>query len=173
MYAVVGCSDCSALWIVEGRPETTSCPRCGTRRRYKRLRKFVETEHEDDARDARSRMLASRQDHDDAFADLDSFVDMESQIDDAGVSDEEYLAGSGLDPEDVATAGERATAGRPSRSRQQIVLDGLRELDHPTATELVEYAGEYDVSAEYVHEALEKLVRRGDVSETGGRYRML
>ncbi|PSP75278.1 replication protein H, partial [Halobacteriales archaeon QH_6_68_27] len=75
MYAVVGCSECDMLWVVEGRPETSQCPRCGTRRPYAKRRKFVSTEDEDHAREVRASILANRQGHGDAFAELDSFAE--------------------------------------------------------------------------------------------------
>ena len=60
MYAVVGCNECDALWVVEGRPESTSCPRCEKRHRFGKLKKFYESEHADEAREARSRLFATR-----------------------------------------------------------------------------------------------------------------
>jgi signal recognition particle GTPase len=176
MYAVVGCSECQALKIVEGRPETTQCPRCGTRRKFEKLRKFVETDDEDHAREVRSSMLANRQGEGEAFAQLDSFAEMESQVEEAGVSDEEYLEASGVDTEAVEAAAERVenrSASTRGSSRQETVRDALRELDRPTAEEVVAYADERGVPADYVREALEKLTRRGEVSESRGRYRLL
>ena len=49
MYAVVGCSNCRALWVVEDRPETTQCPRCRTSHRFGRLKAFAETDSADAA----------------------------------------------------------------------------------------------------------------------------
>ena len=176
MYAVVGCSDCGALKIVEGRPETTQCPRCGKRRKFEKLKKFVETDDEDHAREVRSSMLANRQDQGEAFAELDSFAEMEAQLDDAGIADDEYLEASGVDSEAVAEAAERAenrSASTRGGSRKETVLDALRDLDRPTEDEVVAYAGDRGVPAEYVRDALEKLRRRGEVSESRGRYRLL
>ncbi|MFC7082369.1 DUF5817 domain-containing protein [Halorussus caseinilyticus] len=176
MYAVVGCSDCQALKIVEGRPETTQCPRCGKRRKFEKLRTFVETDDEDHAREVRSSMLANRQDEGEAFAELDSFAEMESQVEDVGVSDEEYLEASGIDAEEVAAAANRVenrSASTRGTSRKDTVLAALRELDRPTEDEVISFADERGVPAEYVREALEKLARRGEVSESRGRYRLL
>ncbi|MFC4447523.1 DUF5817 domain-containing protein [Halorussus aquaticus] len=176
MYAVVGCSDCQALKIVEGRPETTQCPRCGKRRKFEKLRKFVETDDEDHAREVRSSMLANRQDEGEAYAELDSFAEMDEQVEDAGVSDEEYLEASGIDSEAVAEAAERVenrSASTRGSSRKDTVLAALRELDRPTEDEVVAYASERGVPAEYVRDALGKLARRGEVSESRGRYRLL
>jgi len=170
MYAVVGCNRCSALWVVEGRPETTGCPQCRKRHRYANLKKFVETDDADRAREARAAMLADRSGTGDA--DLD-FSAMAREAEDAGMSDEAYLDAAGVDADAVADAGERADRSESSRSRREIVLDALRELDRPTGEAVVEYAGEDGVPADYVREALAKLVERGDVTETGGRYRLL
>ena len=177
MYAVVGCSDCRALWVIEGRPETTECPRCGTTRTRARRRTFLETEDPDHAREARAAMLAERQGHADAFADLDTFADMEALLDEAGVDDAEYLAGSGLDPDVVAEAGERAMespgGAGGGQSREAVVRAALRELTEPGLAEVVAYAGERGVEAEPVERTLETLVRAGEVTESRGTYRLV
>jgi hypothetical protein len=176
MYAVVGCSNCSALKIVEGRPETTQCPRCGKRRKFEKLKKFVETDDEDHAREVRSSMLANRRGEGEAFAELDSFSEMEERVDEAGPSDEEFLEASGIDTDEVAEAAERVenrSASTRGTSRKETVRTALRELDRPTEEEVVAFADERGVPAEYVRDALEKLTRRGEVSESRGRYRLL
>jgi DNA replicative helicase MCM subunit Mcm2 (Cdc46/Mcm family) len=175
MYAVVGCPECSSLWVVEGRPETSQCPTCRQTRAHEKRKQFVTTEDPDHAREVRASMLAARQGHDDAFAELDSFAQLEEQIDDAGINDETYLEASGVDIDEVDEAADRATegAGTGGQSRREVVLDALREREDPDETEVVEYAEERGVSPEYARRALEKLVRAGEVSESGGRYRLL
>lgn len=174
MYAVVGCSECSNLWIIEGRTETTQCPRCGSRKAYKKRKKFVETDDANHARDVRASMLANRQGEGDAFAKLDSFGNLADDVADGVVSDEEYLEESGLDVGEVEAAGDRDPRGSTrSGSKKEIVERALEELERPTEDEVAEYAGERGVSAEYVEDALEKLARRGEVSESRGRYRRL
>jgi DNA-directed RNA polymerase subunit RPC12/RpoP len=174
MYAVVGCSDCSALWVTEGRPETTQCPRCGTRRKHAKRRKFVETDDEAHAREVRASMLANRQGEGDAFAELDSYAEMERQVDDAGVDDETYLEDSGVDTEAVSAAADRAEQGATGgSSRKETVTNALRELDEPAEDDIVAYAEERGVPASYTRKALEKLVRAGEVSESRGQYRLL
>ena len=176
MYAVVGCSDCQALKIVEGRPETTECPRCGKRRKFEKLKKFVETDDEDHAREVRSSMLANRRGEGEAFAELDSFSEMEERVDEAGPSDDEYLEASGVDTDEVTEAVERVenrSASTRGTSRKETVMAALRELDRPTEDEVVAFAGERGVPAEYVRKSLEKLTRRGEVSESRGQYRLL
>ncbi|QLK24972.1 DUF5817 domain-containing protein [Natrinema zhouii] len=174
MYAVVGCSECSNLWIIEGRSETTQCPRCGSRKGYEKRKKFVETDDAAHARDVRASMLANRQGEGEAFAKLDSFADLEDEVADGVVDDAEYLEGSGLDVAEVEAAGDRDPRGSArSGSKQEIVKGALEALERPTEDDVVEYAGERGVSAEYVRDALEKLARRGVVSESRGRYRLL
>ncbi|WP_265110068.1 DUF5817 domain-containing protein [Halosolutus halophilus] len=174
MYAVVGCSECSHLWLIEGRSETTQCPRCGSRKAYEKRKKFVETDDADEAREVRASMLANRQGEGETFAELDSFAALEDDVADGVVDDEEYLDESGLDVDEVADAGERDPRG-PNRSgsKKEIVEAALADLDRPTEDEIVEYASERGVSAAYVRNALEKLTRRGAVSESRGRYRRL
>ncbi|QCS43804.1 DUF5817 domain-containing protein [Natrinema versiforme] len=174
MYAVVGCSECSNLWIIEGRSETTQCPRCGSRKAYEKRKKFVETDDAAHARDVRASMLANRQGEGEAFAELDSFAALEDDVADGVVDDAEYLEQAGLDVEEVEAAGDRDPRG-PSRSgsKKEIVEGALEVLDEPTEAEVVDYASERGVGAEYVRDVLEKLTRRGVVSESRGRYRLL
>jgi len=174
MYAVVGCSDCSALWVTEGRPETTQCPRCGTRRKHAKSRKFVETDDEAHAREVRASMLANRQGEGDAFAELDSYAEMERQVDDAGVDDETYLEDSGVDTDAVSAAAERVEQGATGgSSRKETVTSALRELDEPTEDDVVAYAEKRGVPGSYTRKALTKLVRAGKASESRGQYRLL
>lgn len=170
MYAVVGCGRCSALWVVEGWPETTQCPRCRKRHRFERLKKFVETEDPERAREARASMLADRED---AAADL-NFSRLARDAEEAGVDDAEYLEASGVNADAVEAAGDRAE-GRVggSRSRREVVVDALRALDRPTEEEVVEHVRGGGISPEYVRKALRKLEARGEITERDGHYRLL
>lgn len=174
MYSVVGCSDCEALWVVNGRPATTICSRCNARRRFGKLKRFVETDDADEARQARAALLAEREGHTEAFAQLDSYADLEVRVEKAGIDEARYLEASGVDREAVAIAGERARSGVGTRrSRREIVEDALSELDRPTEEEVLAYATDQGISAEYTERALEKLLQRGEVTERDGRYRSL
>lgn len=174
MYAVVGCSECSHLWLLEGRSETTQCPRCGSRRAYEKRKKFVETEDADHARDVRASMLANRQGEGEAFAELESYATLETRVDGGVIDETAYLESSGLDAEKIDAAGERDPRGPNRRgSKKDVVTRALEELEEPTEDEVVTYAGNRGVSAEYVRRALEKLARHGEVSERRGRYRAL
>ena len=167
MYSVVGCSECRHLWVVEGRPETSRCPRCRTRHRFESLKAFAETDTSDAAARVRSSMLADRAD-DGEFLDP-AEVDTES----VGIDEEAYLSASGVDAAAAAAAGERATDSAGSRSRRQVVLDALSDLEEPTAADVRAYAAEAGVPESYVETALEKLRRAGEVTESNGVYRKL
>ncbi|GAB7018594.1 DUF5817 domain-containing protein [Halostagnicola bangensis] len=174
MYAVVGCSECSHLWLLEGRSETTQCPRCGSRRAYEKRKKFVETEDADHARDVRASMLANRQGEGEAFAEMDSYATLETRVDGGVIDETAYLEASGLDVEAVDAAGDRDPRGPTRRgSKKDVVTRALEELEEPTEDEIVQYAGNRGVSAEYVRKALKKLSRQGEVSEQRGQYRPL
>ena len=170
MYAVVGCDECEALWIVEGRPETSGCPRCGRTRAHEKRRQFISTDDEDHAREVRASMLAARQGHGDAFAELDSFAELETQLESAGIDDETYLSASGLDPERVAAAG---TDDTTTPSRRAVVREAIATLEAPTEDAVCAYAAERDVSASYTERALTKLVRAGEATKTQGVYELV
>ncbi|MFB6109270.1 MAG: DUF5817 domain-containing protein [Halodesulfurarchaeum sp.] len=170
MYAVVGCSNCQALWIVEGRPETTTCPRCGTRHQFERLKQFVKTPDREEAREVRSAMLAAAQDREEAYERLDPVSELGRAAAEDVVDDEEYLDAQGLAAEEIAAAGERSAG---STSRRERVLEALRTLDEPTESAVIEYATDHGVPAEAVRDALEKLVREGTIVREGSGYRLL
>jgi endonuclease V-like protein UPF0215 family len=175
MYAVVGCDECGALWIVEGRPETSQCPRCGKTRKYEKRRQFVTTDDKDHAREVRGSMLATRQGYGEEFADLDSFAEMEEYVDEAGIDDDTYLAASGIDPGETEAAAERSrqrtAAGGTSRS--ETVREALRELEAPDEDAVLAYASDAGVDPDEARKILEKLRRAGEVAERDGEYRLL
>ena len=175
MYAVVGCSDCEALWVIEGRPETTRCPRCGTRHRTSGRKRFVETDDEDHAREVRASMLAARQGDADAFAELDSFEALGAAAEEGAVDEDEFLAAHGVDPEAVAAAGERAgrSGGTGGPSRREVVLAAVREQDAPDEAAVVAHAAEHGVAGEDARSALAKLRRAGEVTRDAGGYRLV
>jgi hypothetical protein len=167
MYSVVGCRNCHALWIVEGRPETTECPRCQRRHQFGKLRTFAETDSSEAATRVRSSMLAER-------ADDGEFVDPESiDVEAVGMDDDEFLSASGIDADAVSTAGERSGSAPATRSRKQVIIDGLTELEAPTERDVLEYASAAGVPESYAERTLEKLRRAGEVTRSEGVYRRL
>ncbi|ADJ14705.1 DUF5817 domain-containing protein [Halalkalicoccus jeotgali] len=170
MYAVVGCTDCNALWLIEGRQETVRCRGCGRTHQYGKLKQFVETEDANHAREVRASMLASRGGHADAFAAVDSFADLDSQVERSVIDDDELLEGAGIDATAAAAAGTTESA---SKDRREVVLDAVEHYEEPTARAVVDYATERGIPEGYVERALEKLVRAGELTESDGRYRRL
>jgi len=59
---LVGCTNCSELWLADATHETTDCPRCGTTYRTRTLRKFAEDTDRSALIDKRTQILASRSD---------------------------------------------------------------------------------------------------------------
>lgn len=171
MYAVVGCTECQSLWVIEVGGDSATCPRCSKRHRTDRLRHFAETEEADDAREARAALVANRRDAGDTAP---SFGDLEASIGEDVIDDEMQLEAAGIDPDAVAEAGERAAGGQgDSRSRKEVVLDAIDAHDEPTAKEIRTYAEEHGVPDEYVDRALTKFERRGEVVQTAEGYRRL
>ncbi len=176
MYAVVGCNNCSMLWLLSDprRAQTAQCPRCQKTHQTTKLKRFFESDDRSAARQARSALLAKKQGHSEAFADVDHVVELEQQANEPVVEDSEYLEAVGLDADDVAAAGDHSK--RRSKPRDEIVREALEkagEENRPTEREIVGYATERGVPAETTSELLRKLCRRGEASESGGRYRLL
>jgi hypothetical protein len=172
MYAVVGCGDCEALWIVETGAESSQCPRCGITRPLEKRAKLATVEDEDRARDLRTSLLAERRGVEDAA----SFSDLEGDVEAAGPDDEQYLSASGLDADAVAAAGVRAeggVGGATGASHREIVEAAIDALAEPTAAAVVAYATERGVSEDATRSLLERLVRAGEAIERDGVYRRL
>lgn len=173
MYAVVGCTECGSYWLLSDpeESETATCPRCGRRHQTRKLRRFYRSDDRDAARQARAALLAEKQGQSEAFSDLPSVAELEHDAEDAGIDDGEYLEKSGLDADEVAAAGDVSRRSTPSRD--EVVRAALREQDSPDESAVVAYAEERGVPAEAARDLLERLTRRGEVSESGGRYRLL
>ncbi|WP_119821902.1 DUF5817 domain-containing protein [Halalkaliarchaeum desulfuricum] len=178
MYAVVGCNECGNLWLLADpdSQESATCSRCGKRHRVAKLKRFYTDEDREAARQARAALLANKRDESESFAEVAHVADLERQLEDAGVDDREYLAEAGLDPDEIQSAGENARVGAgqsSTRSREEIVRDGVERVEKPTESEVVAYASERGVPEDAARTLLERLVRRGEASESGGRYRLL
>jgi hypothetical protein len=178
VYAVVGCTDCSGLWMVADPrgQETATCPTCGRRHRTAKLRRLFESEGRAAARAARARMLADRADEAAAFDDVPTGAALEEAAAEAGVDDTEYLTRRGADPDEVAAAGERATRGSGSTGtgdRASVVREAVETLDAPTADAVADYAAERGVPADAARDLLERLRRRGEATVVDGEYRLL
>ncbi len=176
MYAVVGCNQCGNLWLLRDprTNESAQCSRCGKTHRTAKLKRFFESDDRAAAREARAALLAKKHGESEAFADVEHVSELERAVEDAGVDDREYLERSGLDADEVFEAGAQVEGSSGStRSREEIVRDGIREADEPTETAVVAYATDHGVPADAVRDLLDALTRRGELSESRGRYRLL
>lgn len=176
MYAVVGCSECGALWLLSDprTSETARCPRCERTHRTEKLKRLFESADRAAAREARAALLAEKHGDDEAFAEVDHVAELERAVEDAGVDDREYLEAAGIDADAVSAAGERAGgSGGSSQPRDAIVRDAVRHADGSTEAAIVAYASDRGVPADDARDLLATLVRRGEVSESRGRYRVL
>lgn len=176
MYAVVGCTNCSMLWLLSDPREsqTAQCPRCQKTHQTAKLKHLFESDDRSAAQQARSALLAKKQDASETFANVDHVVELEAQSDKPVVEDREYLEAAGLDADTVAAAGEQST--NRSKPRDEIVREAVRgagESNRPTEDDILAYATEQGVDREKADELLQKLCRRGEASESGGRYRLL
>jgi hypothetical protein len=173
MYAVVGCSDCGALWLLADpdAAESATCPRCGRRHGTERLKRLFSAEDREAAREARASMLAAEADASDAFESTPSVAAMENDAADPVVDDREYLDAAGLDADAVAGAGEGSASG--ATARPDVVREAIRTADDPDEADVVAYATDRGVPADAAADLLERLVRRGEATESGGTYRLL
>lgn len=176
MYAVVGCSECGNLWLLRDprASDTARCSRCEKTHRTDRLKRLFESDDRAAAREARSALLAKKRGDSEAFAEVDHVTELERAVEDAGVDDREYLEASGIDADAVSEAGARAEGdGSASRTRTEVVRDAVEAVAEPTEENVVAHASEHGVPAEAASEILTKLTRRGEVSESRGRYRVI
>lgn len=174
MYAVVGCNGCGTMWLLSdpGDSKTATCPQCGKRHQTRKLKRFIETDDRSAARQARAALLASKHGESESFAEVAHVAELEELVEESGVSDREYLEASGLDADEVAAAGD-VSSGGSSRSREQIIRDGVESGNRPTEEEVVSYAKENGVPEDAARSLLDRLVRSGEASESRGRYRLL
>lgn len=176
MYAVVGCNNCSNIWLLSDADaaQTANCSRCGKTHQTRKLRRFFESDDHAEARQARAAILAGKQGANDEFQNVDSVAEMERQLDESGIGDREFLERSGFGTAQIDEIEAASDVSQTSsRSRQDIVTDAIREYDRPTEEEIVAYATDHGVPAEAARTLLEKLTQRGEASESRGRYRLL
>lgn len=167
MYAVVGCSNCGGYWLVADPDEQSSaqCGRCGKRHSMDRLKRFHTADTRAEAAAARSRLLAGEQEVSED-AEQAAFTDVSGG---EVVDDDEYLEAHGIDSEAVSEAGDVSSGG--SRSRTEVLRDAVRAADEREA--ILDRAAADGLDRETAADLLDRLVRRGEATESGGRYRLL
>jgi len=176
MYAVVGCNNCSMLWLLTDpdSADSATCPRCERTHQTSKLKRLFESEDRSAAKEARSALLAKKQGDSETFADVAHVSELEQRAENAGIDDREYLEAAGLDADNIAAAGE--TTRESTGSHDEIVREAVREAGgdgEPTEDEIVAYAADRGVPNKKTNKLLETLCRVGDASESRGRYRLL
>lgn len=171
MYAVVGCRECRALWLVEGRPDTTRCPRCGTRRKFDRLRKLAETDDQVEARRARSALLSARQDDDASSTTNQSDQTTGNRQNQGRGPCQPPVEGTAGSPR---VGGTETTAHPPSgSSRVDVIRTALRVLESPDEAAVVSYATDRGIDPDAAADVLRQLVRSGEVTRQENCYRLV
>lgn len=173
MYAVVGCSSCEALWVVETDVDSSGCPRCGRRHEFDRMNQFVRTESVAAAREGRAALLAARAGEAEAYARFRDREDVADAVEEPVVTDAEYLAGSGIDPTTVAAAGDVTTDAGAGTDRRSVVRAGVAAVEPATEDAVVEYATDHGVEAATARSVLGRMVEEGVLTEQDGEYRRL
>lgn len=82
-YAVVGCHNCSQLWILDEheKQKTSTCPSCGTTHRTKKLRRLKQHDDHTAACELRARLLAERAGEGEAYAQEDNYATLAVRAD--------------------------------------------------------------------------------------------
>lgn len=158
-YAVVGCSECEHLQIVQQKQQQTmQCRRCSKTHQFEALRKLYTTDSKAEAKHARALKLAERSGMYDQYRELLESGEVSDDVVDE-ISDEEFLARSGINP-DLA----RNKEGSPST--EDAVFEAIEALDSPTARAVVSYVElEYDAEKEAVTRVIERLRQSGDLAQ--------
>jgi len=101
--------------------------------------------------------------------------ELEHAVEDAGIDDRTYLEGAGLDADaiDEAAARSMKNGGGSGQSREEIVREAVAVTDDPTRENIVAYATAHGVPADAARTLVTALTRRGELTESGGRYRCL
>lgn len=164
MYTVVGCPNCRDLWIRAAGGDRTKCPACGRSHQVDNLQPLFQSDDVDAARDARTRLLADRAEVDDVA----SFSSLADTVSDDDGDDPAELAALGLDPAEIADAGDQSTE---RRDRREIVLAAIETVDPATTDRIVATAAADGVPPTATETVLEKLHAQGEIAESGGAYR--
>ena len=170
---VTVCSNCKTVFIVKKLPKTTTCRGCGKRHKFKKLKRYYQTEDKDAARKARTEFQARVRDLDDHFERAREKGVLEDTADQL-ITDDEYLDAKGVDPEAVADAEERAIeATHRQKSQKDIVLDAVTEQENPNRDDVRAYAEQFGMDGEKALKKLDKFREYGEVSGTyNGPFRI-
>lgn len=132
-YHVVGCSECSSLWILNDESEQSAvCPTCETQHSRHLLKNFASREDREEAAQVRSALLAKRAGY--ADSDFDSYRVQRDQAEAPIVDDRELLEGLGLEDDLVSqlTGEDQSSSTKTDRALTERP-DGGPDVDVPVA----------------------------------------
>ncbi|XGI83255.1 DUF5817 domain-containing protein [Halorutilales archaeon Cl-col2-1] len=162
MYSVVGCSNCESVKIVEGRPKTTTCHSCGKTLKFDSLRVFHETDDLEEAKEARSLMLAKRNDMETLYNGLMEEDVFNTKVEE-NFGEDELLDEKGVDTEEIKEARERKSSkSGVSKPQKRIVMDAVENIESPTDDDIIEYARQRGVDEERTEEIIDSMCIEGE-----------
>lgn len=165
MYIVVGCPDCRAVWINQLTGETATCPQCRRAHQVDRLRRLAERETIEGARDARTAILAERDDQD--LETLAGWSELSEAAETAGIDDTEYF--TAMDVPEPSDQSDASTTGPPTT----VIPELIAAVDNPTRAVITEQAEAVGIDPERTEDVLDRLISHGEVLEEDGRLRRL
>lgn len=174
MYTVVVCPNCEYCWIVDDRPDRTTCGRCSKSHQFSKLRKFHSTEDTAEAKQARQTVRANVIDDTEGFERAKEAGNLNIELDNA-IDEEEYLKEKGMNTAALADVEERATSGTATVSKPQpeIVRDAITDGGAESESDVVEYAVERDVPPDAAKRIFSKLRDQGDLVKTQDGLRLI
>jgi hypothetical protein len=154
-HAVVGCPECTALWIITPDPETVTCPRCRTHHPRSNLRKLATTTSKTQARELRGRLLAQQHNADPTAIDDTSYFSLEGE----------------LEPSDTTT--QTAAEHTLNLAKPELLKHTIQTLEDPTTDSIHHAMTTHGVDEEETTTLLEKLRHNGSIIKEHDQYRVI
>lgn len=156
MYRVIVCPDkrCRGVSIVEGTPSQTKCSRCHSGHVLDKFRTSYKADTKDNARIARSKLIA--------------------KLRDDGASFEELQEMGALDDENVERVfDKRDKEEKDTRTPQEKIRHAVDTAEPATRQNIIELAEESELSREKAEKLLSRLTENGHALKTNGEYTLL
>jgi len=153
--------------MVVNDPKKTACNRCQDQLKYRELKHFFESTDEEEARRVRGKIEAKERGELERFNELDESGVFKSADEVNDNIENKFLEQKGL---------QEIKSGKTennSRSRKQIVIDGINNSSPPTKSNIIDYAMKHGISKESANDLLVKIKNRGEVTCQNGEYREL
>lgn len=161
-HAVVGCSDCSNLWIITAGNETSSCPRCGTQYPLTKLRKLATTTDKTHARELRGQLLAEQHGTPEQSPEETSYTTLEAELDTKNT------------PAAPSTSETETTPHRLSHgSKRDLLEHTIKTLEHPTLASIQDAMETNGIDPAQTEALLDKLRQDGSLIKENELYRVV